>query len=484
VRTKRILIAGVAASSLAGSASAQEPNSIDVERMKPAVTYDGFVMLEGSGVRPTDDRWAFGLALNYARNPLVIVDSATGLAGEIVSGRLGFDLMASLTVAGPFAIGLDVPFFLVQTGDASPSFAGLGDVRIVPKIRILDDRETIGLGIVAELRLPTHVGDFAGGARNVVFWPKVVLDHRFGNGLRFGVNAGVAIREETRYANVTAASEYTYGGAIGYRFGGIAGKVEIGAEVNGGVGLATAQIEELPLEGLLYVKVNPTDEWQIMGGPSIGLVPGYGIPVFRGFLGVQYTPTSHDQDHDGVPDSKDKCPTVAEDRDGDQDSDGCPEADADDDKDGIPNADDQCPTTKETINGFQDDDGCPDTGDRRVIYEEGTVRVLDNVQFESGSAQIKRESYGLLDQVALTLKANPEIKGVRVEGHTDETGSRDMNMKLSKARAQAVRVYLINKGVHPDRLTAEGFGPDKPKVQGADEAARAKNRRVEFIITD
>jgi OOP family OmpA-OmpF porin len=59
-----------------------------------------------------------------------------------------------------------------------------------------------------------------------------------------------------------------------------------------------------------------------------------------------------------------------------------------------------------------------------------------------------------------------------------------MNMKLSKLRAQAVRNYLINKGIHPDRLESEGYGPDKPKVSGTDEAARAKNRRVEFIILD
>src|SRR5262245_6918634 len=124
---------------LSSRASAQEPNSIDAERFKPAVTHDGFVQLEGSGVRPTDDRWAFGLLLNYAVNPLIVASSTGGVTSRYVRGRLGFDVLASATIAGPFAIGLDVPFFLAQTGDASPSFAGFGDIRLSPKLRILDD---------------------------------------------------------------------------------------------------------------------------------------------------------------------------------------------------------------------------------------------------------------------------------------------------------------------------------------------------------
>lgn len=80
------------------------------------------------------------------------------------------------------------------------------------------------------------------------------------------------------------------------------------------------------------------------------------------------------------------------------------------------------------------------------------------------------------------MKANPHIKRVRIEGHTDETGTRELNMQLSEARANSVREHLIKKGVKPERLTAKGFGPDRPLVPGKDEVARAKNRRVEFIV--
>ncbi|WP_437731225.1 OmpA family protein [Sorangium sp. So ce1335] len=488
MRARIIAAAAVVATTVLGaatSASAQETD-LDIERFKPAVTHDAFVVTEGSGVREPADPWAFGFFLNYARNPLIVATGAGDLRRQIVSGRLGADLMASVTIAEPFALGIDVPFFLAQSGEGSPSFAGIGDIRLVPKLRLLDDRDSIGLGLVAELRVPTHTGDFSGGARNVVFWPRIVLDHRFAPGLRFGVNAGVAIREATTYENVEAGSELTYAAALGYRFGGIDGKVEIGAEANGGIGFTADDLkeEETPLEALGYVKINPSPEWEIVAGPGIGALAGYGVPIFRVFAGVKYTPTSHDRDSDGVDDERDQCPDVPEDRDADYDSDGCPEEDADDDQDGVANADDECPDEKETINGVEDDDGCPDEGDPRVTYEQGEFVMRDTIRFRSGSAELEPESYKTLDQVALVMKANPEIERLRVEGHTDETGTRELNLQLSQERADTVRRYLIQKGVSPGRLTAEGFGPDRPRADGDDPASLAKNRRVEFVIDE
>jgi OOP family OmpA-OmpF porin len=472
----------LAALLVAGAAHAQPEREIDAERFKPAVTHDGWVNAEGSGVRDTADPWELGIFLNYSGNSLVIVDGGGDLTQQFISGRLGFDVLASVSLADPFSIGIGLPFFIAQTGDLDPSFAGLGDLRVVPKLRILDDRELFGLALAVELRAPTHVGDFSGGARNIVGWPKLIIDHRWANGLRLGGNVGVLLREGTDFYNIEAASEFTGATGVGYRFGGFDGIFELGAEVNGAVGLVAQDTEELPLEGFLYGKINPSDEWEIAFGPGFGLVSGYGIPVARGFAGVRWTPTSHDQDHDGVTDEDDECRDVPEDRDGDRDRDGCPEEEADDDKDGIPNSEDDCPNAKETINGFQDEDGCPDPGDRRVIYEDGEVKVLDSVKFRTGSAELDPSSHSLLDQVALTIKANPDIEKIRVEGHTDETGTREMNMRLSQDRADAVRGYLVRKGVNKDRVSAKGYGPDKPKSDGKDPASLAKNRRVEFII--
>ena len=463
------------------SSAAQAQAELDAERFKPAVTRDGFVTTEGTDVRPTADPFEFGLVANYGYRPLVIADS-NGYVRSVVGGRLGIDLQASVTLFEPFAVGLDLPFFLAQTGAYDPSSAGIGNLRIVPKVRLLNDRNGIGLAILGELRLPTHTGDYSANP-GFEFIPKIALDHRYRSGVRVGVNVGVALRESQNYLNVNTGSEFVYGAAIGYRFGGNDGKTEIGLDLLGGVGLVRTRREQIPLELFGYVKQALSDEWELFGGPSVGLAPGYGVPVVRFFAGVRFAPTAHDRDHDGISDDQDACPDIAEDRDADRDSDGCPEEDPDSDHDGVPDAQDLCPNAKETINGIADDDGCPDTGDPRVIYDDGKFTVLDSIHFETGRADIKTDSHGLLDQVAQMIKANPDVK-IRVEGHTDDTGPHDLNMRLSQERAESVRHYLVQKGVSPQRVRAVGYGPDKPLVKGTTDEARSKNRRVEFIVDD
>lgn len=460
---------------------AHAQNDLDTERFKPAVTSDGWVNAEGSGLHPTEDPLEFGVYANYARNTLVGVDAAGNITNHYVSGRLGFDVLASITLARPVALGIDVPFYVAQSGDANPSSAGLGDIRVVPKFQILDDvRKHVGLAIIAEIRAPSHTGDFAGGGRYTpVFAPRILIDHRFG-GLRLGASAGALFREITTFMNVTSASEFVYQADIAYRFGGRAGPFEIGFEANGALGLKTLGTPEAPLEGLPYISIFPNDMWEIQAGAGIGFVAGYGTPVARGFIGVRFHPVFHDRDHDGVPDDRDRCPDIPEDRDGVQDEDGCPEHDAD--QDGVPDSQDKCPTEKETINGYKDEDGCPDQGPAQVIIENGHITILKNVNFEEGSSHIRGDSYSILNQVALVMRAHPEIKRIRVEGHTDELGTHEYNMQLSRERAARVRDYLVSRGVGAHRLGSAGYGPDRPLVKNTDPNARAKNRRVEFVV--
>lgn len=466
-----------------GSLATHEASAqIDVERFKPAVTHDGWVTAEGSAVRPTADPFEFAFLANYGYRPLVISNADGDYLRSVVSGRLGMDLVGSASLVGPLSLGLGLPMYVGQTGDINPGSAGLGKLRIVPKVRLLDDRDSIGLALAAELRAPTHTGDFSGG-EGFEFIPKIILDHRFRVGIRLGFNLGVAIRRDDNYYNVNTGTEMAYAAALGYRFGGNAGNTEIGVELVGAAGLVQSNREEVPLEAFGYLRHAFSDEWELFGGPGFGVLPGYGVPLFRVFAGIRFSPTSHDRDHDGVSDDEDACPDIAEDRDADQDSDGCPEEDPDADHDGVPDSEDKCPSAKETINGIDDDDGCPDVGDPRVIYDDGKFTVLEAIHFETGQAAIKPESHGLLDQVSLMIKANPDLK-VRVEGHTDDTGPRDVNQRLSDARAASVRKYLVDKGVSPQRLRSQGYGPDKPLINETTPEARAKNRRVEFVVDE
>ena len=94
------------------------------------------------------------------------------------------------------------------------------------------------------------------------------------------------------------------------------------------------------------------------------------------------------------------------------------------------------------------------------------------------------EKAARLDEIAATLAKHPEIKSIRIEGHTDNRGSDAYNLKLSDARAASVRQYMIEKGLTGDRLLSEGFGESKPIKSNRTKKGRAKNRRVEFVIVE
>jgi outer membrane protein OmpA-like peptidoglycan-associated protein len=111
------------------------------------------------------------------------------------------------------------------------------------------------------------------------------------------------------------------------------------------------------------------------------------------------------------------------------------------------------------------------------------VDIKGTVLFELNKADIKPESFGLLNDVSEVLKAHPEITKLSIEGHTDAQGDAVKNKTLSEERAAAVRTYLINKGVSADRLTSAGFGEDRLLDKANNEKAHAKNRRVDFVIT-
>lgn len=187
-------------------------------------------------------------------------------------------------------------------------------------------------------------------------------------------------------------------------------------------------------------------------------------------------PAAADADGDGIPDSKDKCPNDPEDFDGVQDKDGCPEDDAD--KDGVLDLTDKCPLEPGPPNKDLEKNGCPTL---TKVSSDGTVSLLQPIQFQTGLATILPVSFPILDEVVTLMKARSEMK-IAVEGHTDSMGARDYNVKLSDQRAGAVRRYLEGKGIASSRVTSKGFGPDRPVASNDTEEGRAKNRRVDFVI--
>jgi outer membrane protein OmpA-like peptidoglycan-associated protein len=244
----------------------------------------------------------------------------------------------------------------------------------------------------------------------------------------------------------------------------------------------------------------------------------------------------HDRDQDGIPDKLDKCPDDPEDKDGFEDEDGCP--DPDNDKDGILDKVDKCPSEPEDKDGFEDEDGCPDPdndkdgildaddkcpneagpkdnggcpdkdrdGDgvidrldkcpdqpgpadndgcpkqKYIVVTKEKIELKQKVHFATDKSRIMPDSFAMLNEIAEVLKSRPEIR-VRIEGHTDARGSLRHNMKLSQARADSVREFLIGQGVDLSHMEARGFGPTQPLADNRTAQGREQNRRVEFIIT-
>ena len=204
-----------------------------------------------------------------------------------------------------------------------------------------------------------------------------------------------------------------------------------------------------------------------------------------------------DKDGDSVYDKEDKCPeTPGEyptgcppDRDGDKVfdkddrcpdkpgvwPDGCP---PDKDGDGIADTEDKCPDKPETKNGFRDRDGCPDKLPRKLKRFTGAIK---GIYFASGKATIRKRSHRVLNGAVKILKKYKDTR-IRIEGHTDDVGKDDANMKLSEARAKAVMDYFVGKGIDGKRLQSVGKGETEPVAKGTSRRARAKNRRIEFQL--
>lgn len=189
-------------------------------------------------------------------------------------------------------------------------------------------------------------------------------------------------------------------------------------------------------------------------------------------------PKAKDTDGDGIVDLLDKCPTQPEDKDGIEDFDGCPESDYD--GDGIEDDEDACPEEPGVRATNPDDNGCP----RFIRLEGKQIRILQQVQFKTGSAELLPVSFPILEEVASLMKIHTRIARVSIEGHTDNRGNANTNTKLSDARAHSVERWLTQRGVEAERLEAHGYGQDRPIASNNDDAGRARNRRVEFHILE
>jgi OOP family OmpA-OmpF porin len=204
-----------------------------------------------------------------------------------------------------------------------------------------------------------------------------------------------------------------------------------------------------------------------------------------------------DSDGDGVYDISDQCP-------GTQpgvsvDSTGCP---LDSDGDGVPDYVDDCPNTPPGAqvnrrgcaldsdgDGVADArDACPNTPPRTPVDDRGCPEVTEPVvfnlylEFDTNSATIRTSSYSYMEDVVAFLLDYPNAD-VMLEGHTDSVGDAEYNQRLSKARADSVRDYLVGEGIDGDRISTVGYGETRPRDTNDTAEGRQRNRRVSAVIT-
>jgi OmpA-OmpF porin, OOP family len=357
----------IAVLGIAAPAVAQREVAID--RLEPAFDRHGFIGIQGTRA-PGPLQLDAALWMGWSRSLLEL----RGRPETIVDHRLSSNAMIQLGLGGRFALGLDIPLVLYQSGDrhgldeqgALTRFAG-GDPRLVFRARLLGEEATeepperaegFGLAALASVSAPLGADrGFVGEASSVTHLQLLADFHVLG----LGVGAFLGWRHRFQHevlGSVVFRDELQFGLGleVPLPFGkGWSSLLEVRGWTDArspfGDSARTGVVGDW---GVRWRK----GDYTLTASIGTGLTSGIGTPRFRGLVGVMWSPRVHDADGDGIPDHLDQCPHVPEDFDGFEDEDGC--MDPDNDGDGIPDTDDQCPDEPEDFDGFEDEDGCPD----------------------------------------------------------------------------------------------------------------------------
>jgi outer membrane protein OmpA-like peptidoglycan-associated protein len=450
MRLRNTLATVIAATGTFSTAFAQ-----DVQNYKPATGTWNLLSVETAG---TAEAGLFvpSLSVNFAQNPLVRRDANDEVTAKIVENLVGIDIGAVYGIHDRVELAISIPVGYASGEDiealgdgAGEEGFGLGDIRAVPKVRILGGRKgsLVGLALSVPVSFPTGDAARGFGADTVVVNPKLALDLRLA-GFTLALN-GDQCPDEAEDKD--------------------------GFEDTNGCPDADNDLDGLPdVSDACPNEAEDKDQFEDENGcpdpdnDNDGVLDGADQCVNEpedkdGFEDENGCPDT-DNDADGILDAEDKCPINAEDKDEFQDQDGC--ADPDNDNDGILDGDDKCPLKPESFNGVEDGDGCPDEGGKvKLTCEE--ITISEQVFFDTGKATIRKVSHDLLNQVGGVLQNAKFVTKVRVEGHTD-----------------AVKAYLVKKGIDGARLEPQGFGESQPVAPNDTEENMAKNRRVVFVVLE
>ncbi len=423
---------------LTSSAQAAYDSQFDVVNFEPAIGSTDYLSVYGSDTLPSKVN-AVGFILDYANRPLEfnVAGGAVGRQSIIDHSVIG-NFVGAYGFTDWFTFGLNIPvgysfYFTDDVNHTEDNGAGVGDMTVAAKFRVLDIAEKkVGFAVVPYVTLPTGDIERYMGNGNPTAGLKATLDFQPIDRLTLALNVGGLMRDNIQRvynfpggatATVEVDDMLTYGFGANFRF---TNQLQGIFETNGSTVIKDMFNEDTTtLEALGAVRYfigNTGFSFDVGAGGGV-VYDGIGTPRFRVVSGLRYT-----------------SPEVKP----------CPPCEA------------------------------PVVPDRRI--QNNKIVLWGKIFYDTAKATIKPISYPVLDDVVDVLRTHPELTLVEVQGHTDARGSDEYNQKLSQARSESARAYLIAKGIDGSRLTAKGYGESKPIASNTEVEGMSQNRRTEFVI--
>jgi hypothetical protein len=366
-------LASVAFPAVATAQDAPFDPAIDVQTFEYAIGPKTFFTVADGDIAQKK-QLAVDALVTFLSRPFTVYNYDTSMPDQLGSERTvvvnnltALQLTAAYGLTDKLQIGANLPVIfslsgdglMPNTGTADPNglnVTGLGDLFLEAKYRLYA-KDRLHIAALGGITVPSSFGSdgskFIGDDLPTVR-ARIAVQRDQGR-FSFGANAGVILRKPRTIYDSTIGQQLLWGVAGAAR---LTDRFSLVAEGYGRAGLPDFSLDASPLEAEGGLRVYATPAVAVVLGGGAGLVKGIGSPEARFFLAVGYSPDIRDSDSDGIPNSRDKCPMIAEDRDGQQDDDGCPDDDIDGDR--RPDAEDKCPTQAEDLDGFEDDDGCPE----------------------------------------------------------------------------------------------------------------------------
>ena len=479
----------------AASVDAQANEGVRLDRLRPPPSSsDGLGMPLASTVGHLIP--SFGLVLDYALQPLVARSTnVPSESGAIVAHRVTAHVLGALGVTDRLEFHLRVPV-VFQAGDSptvagvrfgAPDVATLSDPALGGSVRILGEPTDIyHLGAMLEVFFPFADASGYASDREVSFRGLALFDLAL-TGLTVELMAGASYRPERQLVTARTASELDV--SLGLKIPAFVG-TDAFAELHLSSGLRDDlffQAQGTALELLVGGRYRHAESGLAVElGVGVGFLRAPGVPAFRGFAGIRWEPVPPpppNTDGDALLDADDECPTEAEDADGWQDDDGCP--DPDDDEDGLLDADDPCPRAIEDMDGWLDGDGCPDEDDDgdgladaddtcprapgpessrgcpvTIEIEGSTITLVRDIDFQAGEATLVPTDGPILDEIAMVMVLDQSGARWRVEVRPSRAGRRDDGAALALDRARAIVSALVLRDVPEGRLEAAAASTD------------------------